>query len=58
MRSPYSLASAHTQRGAALLLFVIFLVMAATYTLLKKVNRTPDETSRDRYTMQQLNTWA
>ncbi|VAW76897.1 hypothetical protein MNBD_GAMMA14-1823 [hydrothermal vent metagenome] len=56
MRSPYSLASAHTQRGAALLLFVIFLVMAATYTLLKKVNQTPDETSRDRYTMQQLNT--
>ncbi len=56
MRSSYSLTSAHTQRGAALLLFVIFLVMAATYTLLKKVNKTPDATSRDRYTMQQLNT--
>lgn len=46
--------SASSQHGAALLLFVIALVMAASYALLKKVNRTPSDISRGIYTMQQL----
>ena len=43
------------QQGAALLLFVIALVMAASYVLLKKVNQAPDASARERYTMKQLN---
>jgi len=43
------------QRGAALLLFVIALVMAASYTLLKKVNQASSDARRDSYTLQQLN---
>jgi len=45
---------ARSQRGAALLLFLIALVMAASYALLKKVNQTPDDAANLRYTMQQL----
>ncbi len=43
------------QQGAALLLFVIALVMAATYALLAKVNQAPDESARESHTMLQLN---
>ena len=43
------------QQGAALLLFVIALVMAASYALLKKVNQAPDASARERYTLKQLN---
>ncbi|TCK16863.1 hypothetical protein DFR30_0082 [Thiogranum longum] len=43
------------QHGAALLLFVIALVMAASYALLKKVNQAPDASARERHTMMQLN---
>lgn len=55
MRTARLPSPAHKQRGAALLLFVIALVMAATYALLKKVNQVPSDALRDSYTMEQLN---
>jgi len=55
MRTARLPSPAHKQRGAALLLFVIALVMAATYALLKKVNQAPSDALRDGYTMEQLN---
>ncbi|VAW78159.1 hypothetical protein MNBD_GAMMA15-1187 [hydrothermal vent metagenome] len=54
MRNTHLSPSAGKQRGAALLIFVIALVMAASYALLKKVNQVPSDASRDTYSMQQL----
>jgi len=55
MRRVHLPAPARTQRGVALLVFVIALVMAASYTLLKTINQARTDASRNGYTMQQLN---
>jgi len=54
MRKLHLSPDADHQRGAALLLFIIALVMAASYALLKKVNQIPGDARRDSYTLQQL----
>ena len=54
MRNLHLSPCAGKQRGAALLLFVIALVMAASYVLLKKVNQGSSDARRDNYTLQQL----
>ena len=54
MRQPPHSFTAKTQCGAALLLFVIALVMAASLALLKRLNQAPDQVQRDNFTMQQL----